>query len=385
VKLKDCLLGFIVGLVALSLGCLGGEISIRTYARFQKHVGRILVQFDPIGVGVVPYGQFGYRQRSNSIYHYSNGKFATSNAMGYRGPIVSMPKPLRTFRIVLLGESTTHGWGVGDDETIDAYMRSLLKDRYPTERFEVVNLAFDGYDSYQLVERLQSDGMVLEPDLIIVNSGINDVRNTRFKNLADPDPRTLIWEDVLRRLRVEQGRAGPTLWAQIKHHFYLARLPSIARQYWTNYQAKQQRGKLTPNAEAIDIFRTHLERIAALASQAHLPVIFSTPPSALPLSYAPEATSEISYWFVDAANTQRLRDDLAQQMRLLAVREINKRHKVAYVSYQLSPELFLDDCHLTPAGNRQMALNFVSFIENQFGDLLPVQRSSSFATLHAGR
>ena len=60
-------------------------------------------------------------------------------------------------------------------------MRDLLRTEYPGIRFDVVNLALDGYDSYQLLERLKSDGLGLSPDLVIVNSGINDVRNARFR------------------------------------------------------------------------------------------------------------------------------------------------------------------------------------------------------------
>ena len=59
-----------------------------------------------------------------------------SNALAYRGP--ECPSP-GTVRIILLGGSTTYGYGVNDDQTIDAYMRSLLPEHYPGRHFEVVN------------------------------------------------------------------------------------------------------------------------------------------------------------------------------------------------------------------------------------------------------
>jgi lysophospholipase L1-like esterase len=283
--------------------------------------------------------------------------------MGYRGPVVRTPKPSGTFRIVLLGESTTHGWGVMDDKTIDAYLRSVLRERYPDRGVDVVNLAFDGYDSRQLLERLRSDGMRLEPNLIIVNAGINDVRNTRFKDLADPDPRTTLWEGVLQRLRKEQARGGPTVWTRIKHYSYLARLPTIARQYVTaSASSDKPHEQVTPNLEAADIFERNLRRIAALASQANIPVIFSTPPSSLSFSYKPDATAAISYWVVDAATTQHLRDELARRMQRVVADERNERHQVTYIPHRLSTDMFLDDAHLTSSGNRQMALDFVDAI-----------------------
>lgn len=346
--------------LAVTLSGLAGELSIRVYASFQDSVGRVLAQFDPMAVLVVPHGERGYRPRPNSVFRYSNGTFAISNSMGYRGPVVVIPKPSSTFRIILLGESTTHGWGVADDETIDTYMRVLLSERYPDRRVEVVNLAFDGYDSGQLVERLRTDGMQLDPDVIIVNTGINDVRNARFKDLADPDPRTLIWESVLQRLREEQARGGPTIWTRIKHYSYVARLPAIARQYWTNAQERREQPKVTPNLAAVDIFERNLRRISALAVRADIPVIFSTPPSSLPFRYEPHATSGISYWVVDAVTTQHLRDELGRRMRRVVASELSRGHKAVYISPRLSPEMFIDDAHLIPSGNRQIAFNFVA-------------------------
>jgi len=354
--------------LGLVLGGLVGEISVRVYASFNGHVRRVLLQADPLAVLISAHGELGYRPRPNSVFRYGNGTFATTNSMGYRGPVVRIPKQSGAFRIILLGESTTHGWGVMDDETIDAYLRSLLRERYPDRSVDVINLAFDGYDSWQLLERYRSDGMRLEPDLIIVNAGVNDVRNARFKNLADPDPRTLIWEGVLQRLRKEQARGGPTVWTRIKHYSYLARLPTIARQYPAASSASRTpHERMTPNLEAADIFERNLKRIAALASQASIPVIFSTPPSSLSFRYKPDATSIISYWIVNATTTQHLRDELTSRMQRVVADERSEHHQVAYIAHRLSAEMFLDDAHLTSSGNRQMALDFVDAVASCMG------------------
>jgi lysophospholipase L1-like esterase len=354
----------LVRLTAIALGLVLagviGEGAVRVYARLDESAGRMFLGSDPLAVMIEPHGVLGYRPRPNAIFHYRDGTIATANAMSYRGPVVKTPKPAGTFRIVLLGGSTTHGWGVADDETIDAHMRRLAKDRYPARTVEVVNLAFDGYDSLQLLERLRTDGMRFEPDVIIVNAGINDVRNTRFPDLGDPDPRTLIWETVLERLRRERARGGPTAWTRIKHHVYLARLPEVVRHYMT--VTRSGRAGVTPNLAAADIFERNLRRMAAEARQRQIPVIFSTPPSSLASRYAHDATSDISYWIVDAATTQRVRDELARRMRRAVAQEVAECHDVAYMSHQLSPEMFLDDAHLTSSGNRAMAHDFVDAI-----------------------
>ncbi len=112
--------------IGLVVGGLVAELAVRIAAATVPRLTALFRGTDPTGVLVRPHGELGYRQKPNSTFSYANGTFATSNAMGFRGPAVTTPKPAGTFRIILLGGSTTHGWGVGDDSTIDASMRRLL-------------------------------------------------------------------------------------------------------------------------------------------------------------------------------------------------------------------------------------------------------------------
>src|SRR5437016_13823272 len=117
------------------------EGGLRLYGALSRSTTASEITNDPLGVLVRPHGDLGFRQAPNSIYRYPNGTAATSNAQGFRGPVVDSVKPPHTVRVVLLGSSTTHGWGVPDDSTIDAFMRRELATRRPDLRFEVLNLA----------------------------------------------------------------------------------------------------------------------------------------------------------------------------------------------------------------------------------------------------
>jgi hypothetical protein len=177
------------------------EVAVRVYASVDEAFGTGMRSHDALAANIEPQGELGFRPKPNSVFRYSNGTAATINAMGYRGPLVAVPKPPGTFRILLLGGSTTHGWKVNDDETIDAYLRRILRRLYPGPQYEVVNLAFDGYDSNELVERLRHDGLPLAPDLVVVNAGVNDVGNARIPDLRDRDPRPLLYAGILAQLR----------------------------------------------------------------------------------------------------------------------------------------------------------------------------------------
>jgi lysophospholipase L1-like esterase len=335
---------------------------MRGYALIGGGTGQRLAAFDPLAMRFEPHGEYGYRQKPNHVYTFGNGAQAVSNGMRYRGPEVTIPKPEGVTRIVLLGGSTTRGYGVANDETIDAYMRSQLAERYPDRRFEVVNLALGGYDAYQVFERMRTDGLRMEPDIVIINSGINDVRNARFADLEipGPDPRTLIWEDHLRRAREDARRGGPSLWTRAKHYSFFLRTPGFVRELIRDRERVEAKQTIRPLPSAIDYFEANIARTAALARDLGAPILYATPASRL-ANYPPDATSSLSYWIVDAATTEDYRRKLARRLERLARSQAARGEPVAYVAPSFPDDHFLedDDCHLSPLGNRAAARIFV--------------------------
>jgi lysophospholipase L1-like esterase len=360
------LLGF-----GLLLGAGSAEIAARVYAHVGGQVAHELAERDPEEVLYEPHGEFGYRQKPNHFQQFGNGTRSNWNAMGYRGPLVAREKPAGTFRVVLLGESTTEGFGVEDDQTIDAHMRDLLHARYPGIRVEVVNLALGGYDSYQIFQRMKSDGVGFSPDVVIVNSGINDVRNAQFSDLHNPDPRTLIWEGNMERMRQEAANGGPSLWTRLLHHSYAARLPGFFLENLERRDSIARSQTLAPHPQALDYFETNIRRTADLARGIGAGVILSTPPSSLSTRYAPTDFSDRGYWIIDGKTTEEYRQRLAERLVKLAVEFTASGWPVPYLGERLPPEMFLDDCHLTSAGNRAMAQAFVEALEPQLKRAFP--------------
>lgn len=350
---------------ALLVAALLAEGGLRLLAAAGNRLARQVAAVDPFAIKIEPHGAFGYRQRPGAVLIYGNGTRAPANPQGFRGPEVAVPKPAGTFRVVLLGESSTHGWYVNDSQTIDAYLRTILAAQRPDLRCEVVNLAYDGYDAYQMWQRMLDDGARFQPDVVVVNAGANDVRNAKFAGLGDPDPRTLIWEADLQRLRQEQAAGGPTLFTRLKHLSFLARLPGVVRQDLR--RGRGGRGGTSaaapgPYPDAADNFQKNVERIAALAHGLGVPLLLSTPPSALTLPDAPRQMPPRDYWLTDAATTQRYRDTLAARLHAVAGKAAAAGQPVRVVSHALPGRLFLDDVHLTPEGNRAMATDFAGAI-----------------------
>jgi lysophospholipase L1-like esterase len=347
--------------VSLAITALVAEVSLRIYSRIAGASGERLRAYGPFNLQVVPMGQSGYRQKPGARFRYANGTVATANRMGFRGPEVARAKPPGVIRVVLLGGSTTHGWGVDDDHTIDAHLRRLLSEQAPQLRVEVVNAAFDGYDSYQILERVRSDVLRLDPDILIVNKGINDVRHARFQNLVAGDSRTLLWAAPMRRLRQEQ-LYGASLWTLVKHYSFVARFPGFLRHLQSERRAAFAATDVPVYPDAAAYFEQNLSQIGEIALRHGLKVVFSTPPSALN-HYHPSAAPERSYWINDARTTQAYRDTLAQRLRRIAEAIRARGGEAVYVAPAVdSLTHFLDDAHLTSEGNRRVASVFAQAV-----------------------
>ena len=352
-------------IVALGIGLIGailvGELLLRGTAQWMGQWGVRLVTWDPFATKIIPMGEHGYRPRPGSILKYANGAIAFTNGQGTRGDTVVMPKPVGRVRIVLLGGSTTHGYGVNDRETIGAAMTRLADSAFGPGRIDVVNLAYDGYDSYQERERLVADGLRLDPDIIVVNTGINDVRNARQEHLEipGPDPRTILYRPDTERLKLERANGGPSMATYLKHWLFLARLPGVIRSGLADVAPGRRTTPVTGYPDALDYFEHNERSIDSVAASVGAPILFSVSPSALLLRDPPSATSSPSYWLADAAATQAYRNRIADRLGLVVTSRQAAGRSVKLIRPTLPADVFLDDCHLTAAGNLILARRFL--------------------------
>ncbi len=86
----------------------------------------------------------------------------------------SQQKPANTYRIFLVGASTTRGFPYSHRETsYSGFVDKILHDLHPTRKIEVINAGYDALSSFGVLDVVRQ---VIDesPDLIIVYSGHNE-------------------------------------------------------------------------------------------------------------------------------------------------------------------------------------------------------------------
>ncbi len=97
------------------------------------------------------------------------------NQLGWRGAEIPIEKAASEFRLVTLGGSTTYTEGVGDDaQTYPALLQNHLHEVGRTH-IRVINAGVPGYNSWESLINLCFRVLELEPDLVMVHHGANDV------------------------------------------------------------------------------------------------------------------------------------------------------------------------------------------------------------------
>lgn len=100
----------------------------------------------------------------------------THNSMGYRGPEVAVPKSDGVYRIATIGGSSTYTDAIKDwKKDFARQLEKRLQEKYNYDKIEVVNAGMGGWSSWESLINFQFKLLDLEPDLIIVYHGTNDV------------------------------------------------------------------------------------------------------------------------------------------------------------------------------------------------------------------
>jgi lysophospholipase L1-like esterase len=103
-----------------------------------------------------------------------------TNSQGWRGPAPRDDLPADAFRVACLGDSSTMGLGVREEQAWPFQLQAMLARALPDgPTFEVLDLGTTGYSSWQNRVQLEHDVPPLDVDLVVVMpTGVNDASPT---------------------------------------------------------------------------------------------------------------------------------------------------------------------------------------------------------------
>ena len=100
---------------------------------------------------------------------------------GLRGPEHGPKKP-DEFRIALVGDSFTFGWGVDNEDTLDRHFEAILRERQPGLQSSVLNVGLGGYGPWQSIGLFMERALPLKPDVVLFQLTLgNDISDTLRK------------------------------------------------------------------------------------------------------------------------------------------------------------------------------------------------------------
>ncbi len=123
---------------------------------------------------------FGIRVHCPNIsIHHTTLDYRVSirtNSMGIRADReFTYDKPEGVFRIVVLGDSFTFGYGVEVEQTYGVVLERIIKEH--GIRVEVINLGVSGAGTAEELIMLKNRGLRFAPDLVVVGYCCNDIGN----------------------------------------------------------------------------------------------------------------------------------------------------------------------------------------------------------------
>ena len=177
-------LGIALGSILLALGVVelvGRFILTPLMLEYSDNQALKLQLASPKDLGVASL----YTPHHYSLYalrpsYRSSDRKTRHNSRGCRAEEFRVPKPPGVYRIIALGGSTTYSTSVRDNGDVFTYRLQALLNA-PTSRlakaqsFEVINCGVPGFTSAETLVRYIFVVSEHQPDLLIVQQGLNDV------------------------------------------------------------------------------------------------------------------------------------------------------------------------------------------------------------------
>ena len=190
------------------------------------------------------------------------GAFYRTNRHGFRGREYAARKPAGVFRVVIVGDSVTMGFGVAENEAYPALLETALNAGAAGKavRYEVLNLGVPGAHLGVVAPRLEGSSLRFDPDLIVYGWTVNDIEGDGYRKTT-PSP-----EEMGRRMQALAASpfARSALVRVVQLHWWALRDVTIPP---PDSYVHEVRWNYFHNAEAWADFSSGLDRLARVQEE----------------------------------------------------------------------------------------------------------------------
>lgn len=368
--------GLIVTLVTLVLCLLLAEVALRIFAPVRDPYAAY--KYIPSSGSLYIRSQFppDYRlvtQSEPNLPGMEGQKLFTTNNMGFRGDPLIIPKPEDEFRIFMIGGSTTECLYLDDSEAIHSILQRELNKRTENNlSIKVYNAGKSGDASDDHVSMLVHRLVHLEPDMIIVFTGVNDLTRAIYKH------------DYLHYPSIEDQRKhslillGATEFQVFRRIYYLLKryrptprgvIETITQT--TNYREKVALRKSVPVSDAqprtdLKSYEQNLLTIAGVMRAHGIQLVYMTQQTTW--NSQSDVRTKDWHWMLYRNGVHYREDIMHQAMESLndVMREIAREDEIP--CYDLardlpkSLDLFYDDVHFNVRGAETAGVNLADHI-----------------------
>jgi lysophospholipase L1-like esterase len=299
----------------------------------------------------------------------------TINNMGYRGDRLTTPKPDGEFRIFLVGGSSAECFYLDDSASIGFILQDRLNEQLSGDAVRVYNAGKSGDASDDHVSMLVHRIVHLEPDMVIVFSGINDLSRSiygyDYLHYVKGDPRSgysilkFVFTEfqIGRRLYYLLKRLSPT------DEQVLEEITEVS-----NYRAKIDLRKSAPVSNKrpktdVEAYAKNLRTIVGTAQAQGIQLVFMTQQSTWNSAVDPEAQNW--HWMLYRNGVTYREDFMDEALESYndVIREIARKHDVPLYDLATvmpkSLDYFYDDVHFNVPGAKKAGTALASFILEQ--------------------
>src|SRR5947209_8034662 len=291
---------------------------------------------------------------------HGRNRFSTNN-MGFRGDDLTVPKPKDEFRIFIVGGSTTECLYIDDAKALNRVVQEQLQGHVPVGvnvKVYGAGKAGDASDDHvsMIVHRL----VHLEPDMIILFAGVNDLTRAiyrydylhydyRYEGWEEAKTKLPLWKllatefQLPRRILILKHRLAPN-----EREVLEAITAKSAYQEKVRLRAAAARTDVRPRLE-LDAYANNLRTMIGVAQAHKIQLVFMTQQSTWNSAVDPNAQSW--HWMLYRARVTYREDfmdealeALNEQMRRLDAENAIPLYDIAKAMPK-SHEFFYDHVH----------------------------------------